>query len=326
MPTPTKGDVHVDRVLTNISIAYTQSADKFIATDVFANIPSDDKSGRYFTYDKGDWLREEAKERGLSSESAGGGFSVDNTPTFNATVYALHKDVDDQLRANQTSPLDLNRDATEYVTHNLLMLRDRLWRDGYFQAGVWDNDKTGVTSGPTGDQFLRWDESGSAPIDDLDGFIDTIEGNTGFLANVLVLGRQVWTVLKNHDDFTERIKYTQGPAIVSPSLLAQVLELDRVLIARSVINSAAEGAADSVGYTFGKHAALYYAQPRPSILMPSAGYTFSWTGYLAAGNQGNRISNIRNDLAKSDRIEGEMAFDQKVVSTDLGLFAEDAVS
>lgn len=326
MPTPTKGDVHVDRVLTQISIAYTQDASKYVATRVFPNIPSDDKSARYFTYDKGDWLREEAKERGLSSESAGGGFSVDNTPTYDCTVHSLHKDIDDQLRSNQTSPLDLNRDATNYVTQNLLMRRDRLFRDTFFTTGVFDTDQTGVAATPDTNEFLQFNESGSTPIETFDEGNDAVESVTGFMANTLLLGKAVWVVLKNHPDLLERIKFTQGPAVASPALLAQLLELDQVLIARGVINSAAEGAADDVDYIFGKNALLCYAQPTPSILMPSAGYTFSWTGYLAAGNQGNRIRNFRMEALKSDRIEGEMAFDQKVVATDLGKFYSGAVA
>ena len=39
MPNPTASDVHVNRPLTNISIAYTQDASTFVADKVFPNIP-----------------------------------------------------------------------------------------------------------------------------------------------------------------------------------------------------------------------------------------------------------------------------------------------
>jgi hypothetical protein len=61
-------------------------------------------------------------------------------------------------------------------------------------------------------------------------------------------------------------------------------------------------------------------------LQPSGGYIFSWTGYLGAGPAGNRIKRFRIEQIASDRIEGEMAFDAKLVAPDLGVFFEDAVS
>ena len=48
MPNPTRGDVHVNKPLTNISIAYMQMAENFIADKVFPNISVAKQSDRYF--------------------------------------------------------------------------------------------------------------------------------------------------------------------------------------------------------------------------------------------------------------------------------------
>jgi hypothetical protein len=55
-------------------------------------------------------------------------------------------------------------------------------------------------------------------------------------------------------------------------------------------------------------------------LTPSAGYTFAWTG--VSGGLGATIgtSQFRMESIKSDRVEAEMAFDNKVISADLGYF------
>jgi hypothetical protein len=71
---------------------------------------------------------------------------------------------------------------------------------------------------------------------------------------------------------------------------------------------------------------LVYAAPRPSLLHPTGGYTFSWTGYLGAGPEGNRISRFRMEHLKSDRVEIEQAFDQKLVSSVMGAFFSGAVT
>ena len=116
MPIPTPGDVHVNRPLTNISIAYIQEATAFIADKVFPTVPVQKQSDRYFKYLKEDWFRSEAKERAPATESAGSGWRIDNTPTYYATVFAVHKDVDDFTRANSDEPIDMDRDATLWVT------------------------------------------------------------------------------------------------------------------------------------------------------------------------------------------------------------------
>src|SRR5881396_2554265 len=100
MPNPTASDVHVNVPLTNISIAWIQQQDAFVATSVFPNVPFAQQSNRYFTYRRDDFFRAEAEYRAPGTESAGSGWRLDNTPTYNAQVIAVHKDVDDAIRAN----------------------------------------------------------------------------------------------------------------------------------------------------------------------------------------------------------------------------------
>ncbi|MES0340719.1 MAG: hypothetical protein ABUK08_00225, partial [Candidatus Humimicrobiaceae bacterium] len=89
---PTAGDVHVNTPLTMISIAYLQNAMHFVADQVFPNIPVTKQSDRYYTYDRGEFNRDEMEKRAPGTESAGGSYTLDNTPTYYADVYAFHKD------------------------------------------------------------------------------------------------------------------------------------------------------------------------------------------------------------------------------------------
>ena len=62
---------------------------------------------------------------------------------------------------------------------------------------------------------------------------------------------------------------------------------------------------------------LGYAAPRPGLMTQSAGYIFVWTRY---SGYGARIKKYRIEMIESDRVEGDMAFDIKVVSPNLGAF------
>jgi hypothetical protein len=312
--------VHVNVPLTNISIAYIQNADRFIASKVFPNIPVPKQSDRYFTYSKADWFRDEAQLRAAGTETAGGGYNIDNTPTYFSDVYGIHKDVDDQIRANADIPLDMDRDGTEWLTQQLLIKRERIWAGKYFIPAIWGQDLTGVALSPTANQFLQWDNANSNPIEDIVYAGTKIEQQTGFAPNTLVLSPYVFNALKNNADILDRIKYTQR-GILTTDILAALFEVDNVLVARSAFNSASEGATGVFDFIVSsKSALLCYSNPRPSILTPSAGYTFSWTGYLGAGNAGNRIKTFRMEHLAADRIEAEMAFDSKLISADLGVF------
>jgi len=326
MPTnPTPGDVHVNQPLTNISIAYIQQAAGFIADKVFPNVPVQKQSDRYFKYERADWFRVEAQERAPGTESAGGGWRIDNTPTYYCRPYAVHKDIDDQMRANVDAPINLDRDATEWVTQQLLLKRETLWANQYFTIDVWSTDRQGVASDPTGDQFIKWsDYTNSDPITDIDASITAIASATGYKPNTLVVAPDVLTKLKHHPKVLDRVKYTQK-AVITEDILAGLFGVEKFLIPWGVVNTAAEGATESTAFIFSGKVLLVYAAPAPSLLKPSGGYTFSWTGYLGAGAQGNRIKRFRMEQLASDRIEGEMSFDMKLVASDLGVLFYDAI-
>ena len=50
MPQPYSGQVHVDRPLTNISVAYLQNDNDYIADKVFPVVPVMKQSDRFFVY------------------------------------------------------------------------------------------------------------------------------------------------------------------------------------------------------------------------------------------------------------------------------------
>ncbi len=320
---PTAGDVHVNTPLTNISIAYLQSADNFVATKVFPNIPVTKQSDRYYTYDRGEFNRDEAKERAPGTESAGGSYSVDNTPTYFCKVYAFHKDVPDQIRGNADAVLNLDNEATEYVTHKALIKREKLWVFNYFKTGIWTGETEGKASGPSTGEVLFWSLDTGDPIKDIRGARTTRLEDTGFEPNTLVLGKPVYDAIVDHPDIVDRIKYGQtpgAPAMANLEAMMKLFEIERIFVMKAIENTALEGVTNAHSFIGGKHALLCYVAPSPGILTPSAGYTFSWTGWMGAGAEGNRIKRFRIEKIESDRVEGQMSFAQKLVAADCGHF------
>ena len=318
--------VHIDAILTNISVAYMQNADNYIADKVFPVIPVDKKSDKYFTYTKNDWFRDEAQRRAPATESAGGGYGI-STDNYSADVFAFHKDVPDQITANADNPLNPLREAAEFVTNRLLLRREIQFVTDFMGTGVWGTDIAGTagtaTSGQTATHWSNY--TSSDPIEDIEAGKSQILSTTGFEPNTLVLGYEVFRQLKNHPDLVDRIKYTSSQTITA-DMIARMFDIPRVIVSKAVKATNAEGATAAYAFATGKTALLCHVAPQPGLMTPSAGYTFSWTG--VSGGLGSTIgtSQFRMDWVKADRVEAEMAFDNKVVASDLGYFFNSIVA
>jgi hypothetical protein len=325
MPQPSINQVHIDAPLTNISIAYMQAQDNFIANKVFPVVPVDKKSDKFFVYTKNDWFRDEAQRRADATESAGSGYNL-TTQSYSADVWAFHKDVGDQTRANSDTPLVPDREATEFVTSRLLLRQEVQFVSDFVTTGVWGTDYVGVSGTPSTNEFKQWsDFANSDPLEDVEAGKEAILGSTGFMPNTLVLGYQVYRKLRNHPDLVDRIKYTSSNTITT-DIMARLFDVDRVLVAKAVKATNNEGQTGAYSFAYGKSALLTYSAPNPGLMTPSAGYTFAWRG--VSGNLGATVgvSRIRMEHLKADRIEGEVAFANKVTAADLGFFFSTAVA
>jgi hypothetical protein len=310
MPQPTSTQVHVDAILTNISVAYMQQQANFIATKVFPIVPVSKQSDKFFTYTKNDWFRDEAQRRADATESAGGGYGL-STDSYQCDVYAFHKDIGDQTRANADAPIQVDREAAEFVTSRLMLKMETQFVSTFFTSGVWANDVT-----PSN---LWSDYTSSDPLNDVETGKRAILATTGYEPNTLVLGYDVFKTLKNHPDLVDRIKYTSSQTLTE-GLMASLFDIPRVMVAKSVKATNAEGGTAAYDFTHGKNALLTYSAPSAGLLQPSGGYVMSWTGVSQGLGQTVGTSRIRMEQFKADRIEAEVSFDMKVIGSDLGYF------
>ncbi len=342
---PSPGDVHVNRPLTNLLVGYMQDESGFVADSIFPNIPVSKQSDSYFEYDRGDWNRDDMKDRAPGAESAGAVYGLD-TKTYYARVKAVHHNIPDQLLDNADNPLMLDRDATLFVARKALLNREVSWVARYFKTGltpgqVWTFVADGVDSGATAaatfdptsganNKVLRWNDAASSPIEDIRKGMTYVQQRTGFRPNKLTIGRPVYDVLQDHPDVVARIDrgQTTGPAKANRDSIAALLELDAVLVMEAIYNTAKKSVSNAVSHDFigGKNALLTYSPETAGVMLPSAGYTFSWTGRAGASTQGARIKRFRMEHLEVTRIEAQQAFDQKLIGGDLGYFFEGIIA
>jgi hypothetical protein len=331
---PEGSTLYINQPLTTISTAYGQQGN-WIAPQVFPNVPVARQGDLYWKYPQGDWKRTIAGVRAPATESVGGGWEM-TTDSYFAKVYAVHKDVDDQTRQNATGGgFNLDADAARWVTEQLLLKRDVLWTQTFMKTGVWTGasgtnggangaDLVGENSGTTANKFIRFDQSGSDPIGVFTAQILGLARRTGVRPNTLVMGPAVYAALLNNTSIIERVKYSGG-GFLTEDVIRQALGVERLVITWTTQNAAPRGAADSIGFLNEKDALLVYAPQTPGLQQLSGGYIFTWDGLLGAGSFGTRIKRFRMEEIASERVEGEMAFDMKVVSPDVGIYFSGAV-
>ena len=329
---PTAGDVHVNRPLTNFSQKYLQDQRVFVAMRAMPQLPVAKQSDLYYEFSREDFYRNEAQRRADGAESAGGGFRLSTSPYF-ADVIAFHKDVSDRQRANQDTPVQLDRSATQFVTQKMLLQREGDFLDTYQDPASWTGSvdiQTTAIDGIGGTAGDAWTAVTSDPIAQIRAGLRVVQGRTGFRPNRLLFTRRSWDIFVDNDAVLDRViggATVDIPARVLRRLLAQLLEIDMVEVIDSVVNTAIRGAAESTGFAIGsgltageeEQVLIYYAPMQVSLEEPTAGVTFNWTGLMGNTENGMRIKRFRMEKNEADRIEGQMSYDHKLVAPELGL-------
>lgn len=327
---PTPNDF-VNVVLTNLVVGWRQNPASFVARSVFPVVPVELQGGVYYEFSRADMNRNLMKVRAPGAESAGGGFRMTKNPYF-CNVRALHKDLDQQTLKNFPQ-FDLEKAASAWLNQQALIAQEVDWAERFFAAGVWGTTVTGVAATPGANQFLQWNNGSSSPIEDLRTGIRTVHlASGGYKPNTIVFGKQTWDTLVDHPDVVDRVKGSAGPgnpAVVTKAAFAAILEVERVLVMEAVENTAPENsegvnAREANAFIGGANALVCYANPVPAINQPSAGYTFDWTGY----NGGNAVavSSWWEQKIKSQRVEIEDVWDQRLTSAVLGYYFSAAVA
>jgi hypothetical protein len=290
----------------------------FVSMQAFPRVPVRHATDSYFVFTKDDMLGTWAKKRAPGAAAAVGGVNV-STATYTCLREALAYRINDPQRANADDPLDLDRLAVEHIAQQLRLAVEADFASTVFATSTWTGSSTGsdLTASPT------WDDVASTPIEDVRAQSESILEKNGIAPNTMVLGHQVFRRLLDHPDVIDRIKYGQtpgAPALANEQILAQLFGLDRVLVAKSTRNSALEQATGSYDFQLNQlRALLMYSAPSPSIMAPSAGYTFVWND----GDRSNGIEGVkryRDEVHECDVVEGGIWFDFKVVAGSLGAF------
>jgi len=325
----TASAVHIDAPLTNLTIAFLQESTGFIADRVFPKVSVAKKTDKYYIYNRADFNRVgQVQARAPRTQAPRVGMTL-STDTYSTDVFSLATDFDFETLANEDAALDIRSAGAQMLTHQLLIDREIKWASTYFAASVWGTDWAGVASSPSATQVIQWsDYSTSTPIQDVTKIMRTIQLKSGgFKPNVMVVGKEVRDTLVNHPTILARLNggaTVTNTALVTDAKLAEIFGVEEFMVMETVKNTAAEGLTEANAFIGGKSVAFYYRPRAAGLMVPSAGYTFTWDDLENASGHGITIKSYVGDYLAIDGIaevlEANLAYDHKVVSSDLGGF------
>ena len=327
MPNPVASDLHIDALLTEISLAIMNEEGDYIADRAFPPVFVAKQSDKLLAFDDGFFRADEgdALRRAPGTEPHEIGYKVTTSAAYYADGFAAAHPIPDEDRGNADPVFNLDEEATRLVTEALRIRRERAFATDFMTTGIWNTngDKVGGTN------FTKWNDATSDPFTDIEDAKRRIKLDVGRLPTKLILGDIVWYRLKHHPDILDRIKYgatPQNPANVTRQLVAALFELDELLIGNAAYRSSNEGATVTTARIIDDDALLLHVPARPSRMTPAAGYTFFWTPIVGGRSVPQVIERYRDVPGKHrDVIAAHSWFDQKLTVQAAGYFFSDCV-
>ena len=320
MPLLTPSSVHIDQPLTNLTLAYVQEQSNFIADKVFPTVGVARQSDKYYIYDRDNMNRTgDVKKLAPRTEVNRIGMSISNS-SYYADVYGLGMDFDEQTLANEDAALEIRAAGAQTLMTRLMIHREEQFASTFFAAGVWGSQTTPAN--------LWSDYTNSTPLTDVTTARRTMQLKSGgFKPNTMVVGKEVRDILVNHPDVLARLNggaTVTNTALVTDAKLAEIFEVENFYVMEAVKNESAEGVAESNAFIGGKHALLVHTPSSAGMMTPAAGLTFAWNNLPGVSNLGVTVESFSDDALRrqqvAEHIQVKMAYDMKVVGSDLGYF------
>ena len=328
-----KGAFRPHTALTNMALAYYQNASNYFAKAIFPVCRVNLSSDNYYIFNKEDLLRDSWQRKPAYGQVMPAVVS-EHTETYAVQVDQMIMGIDqirqtDLQRRQGPAIKDPRQQRTKTIAEQANIHQDRMFAEKYFKAGVWANEWTGKDdTNVSGKEFIKFSNHNSDPIKFVADQKTAMHQQTGRTPNKLAIGANVFDALRFHPAILERVKFggsTANPAQVTKNVLAQLFEVEELVVLMSIYNQAKQGAEADMNFIGDPNALLLaYATDAPSIDEPSAGYIFTWD-MLGDGQILPIIHRVKDDATHSEEVEGLMACDMKKTADDLAVFCKDVV-
>lgn len=305
----------VDARLTGIALAYANR--NLIADEILPRVQVGGQTFRYMRFDH--------NQRMTIPHTLVGRKGRPNEVEFAATEdagqvfdYGLDDVVPNDDVASAPAGWDPIGQATQGLADLIALDREvRVARLVFNPDTYPTGNKEQLTSGD------RWDDPDSDPVEQI---MDILESPM-VRPNLAVFSQKVYDRLRKHPKIVAAANAGGGNAavggVVSRAALASVLEIDRILVGQSYVNSAKPGQTPTRERTWGNHAAFLHINPLANTRSAQAtfGFTAQWQGRVA-GTIPEPVTGLRG----AQRVRVGESVNELIVMADAGYLVQDAIT
>jgi hypothetical protein len=267
MPLGTQENAVVDRLLTGVSQAIVPQG--LVADKILTPLSTDQTTGKIGKYGNGH-LRIQS-----NTKIVGKGrypmieLVTRDTDTYDIEENGLSDIVTKKDYLNVVDPFNAESDVVTALTSAMLLGREKALADTLTSTSVLTQNTT--LSGNA--QYNNLTHADSKPLENARTAHGTIRDAIGMKANTVIMPGKVYDNLTMHAGIIDRLGYKENRAgQLTEQEIARALEVDRVLIAEAVYNSAKEGQTDSIAPVWGKHMVYAYINPTAGKYMKTLGF------------------------------------------------------
>lgn len=310
-----KGPFVINPVLCAVAVAYSNG--RMIADQVLPRVPVDAEQFKYLKYPAGEFFTVPDTKVGRKGQPNQVEFSGTETPA-STDDHGLDDPVPNKDRANAASqpglPDPLNR-ATMGLTELIVLAREVRAANLVFDANQYAVANKVALAGVS-----QWsDYANSDPIPAITTAFDAMI----MRPTIGVFGRASWTRLSQHPKVCKAIFGNNTDAgIVTRRQVADLLELDDILVGEGWVNTARKGQPVNMVRVWGKHAAFLH---RNMTADTERGVTFGFTAQFGPRVAGE-IVDPDIGLQGGTRVRVGESVKELVTANDLGYLFQNAVA
>lgn len=287
----------------------------FVAAQVLPVFETTKQSGKFGKIPIEQLLQNRETARAPGSGYSRGTFSFTDA-SYACEEHGAEEPVDDREAAMYAEYFDAELVAGERALDVVLRNAEKRAADLIFNATTWSGASlfTSITN--------EWDDATNAtPITDVNAAVKKVWENSGLWPNAMVINRRVFRNLRECAQIIDRLKYQGFVDVRSGSItaqaLAQVFDLDRLIVAGSPKNSANEGAAVSIAPIWSdEYAMVCRVAVRNDIREPCIGRTFHWGE--DGSSIGGTVESYRDETVRGDVVRSRHDVDEKVLYVEAG--------
>jgi hypothetical protein len=316
------------------SISYQQEESYFVADKWFPQISVDKIAGYYPK-----WAMENAFTNKAGTWRPGtlpptGDLKVDDPGFYACQRYAFQLPLlaDIPFVADEAYPVE--KATTQMVTDVLRLNKELIIKNAFFKTTVWGCDWAGVNSGETGTEaqttgltFRRFNDADSDPLEVFKDGKLAIKKAAGVDPNTCIMGEQVYQALRLNPTLISMFRNPQAaeksPTRLNEAQIAQALDIDKIIVARAMYNTANSGSTVSLDWIFGKGIWMGFVDS-PGPMKTIAGMNLSFNDPLGGFN--TAFEQVPDLLTHTTYYRGFQCWSPVVMAAKAGLYMDAAIA